>query len=92
MVNEVDSEDQKMNLGEIGNRLAKRYPDFDVRNYGDTKLSKFLRKFDFLEIMPDEKGGTAMWVSMKEERNKAPHQSNIKTIKKRKYKKKPNPK
>lgn len=66
MVNEVDSEDQKMNLGEIGNRLAKRYPDFDVRNYGDTKLSKFLKKFDFLEISTkSEGGGTSMWVSLK---------------------------
>lgn len=90
MLNELDSEDQKMNLGEIGNRLAKRYPDFDVRNYGDTKLSKFLNKFDFLEIMPDEKGGTAMWVSLKEENNKASHQANVRTVKKRKYKKKPN--
>lgn len=65
MINESDSEEQKMNLGEIGNRLAKRYPDFDVRNYGDTKLSKFLKKFSFLEIKADEDGGTAMWVKMK---------------------------
>lgn len=92
MLNEVDSEDQKMNLGEIGNRLAKRYPDFDVRNYGDTKLSKFLNKFDFIEIMPDEKGGTAMWVSMKEENDKAPQQNNTRTVKKKKHKKKSNPK
>ncbi|TJX15674.1 NYN domain-containing protein [Tissierella creatinini] len=90
LLNEVDSEDQKMNLGEIGNRLAKRYPDFDVRNYGDTKLSKFLKKFDFLDIMPDEKGGTAMWVSMKQEKSKIQHQGNIRTVKKRKYKKKSN--
>ena len=65
MMNESESEEQRMNLGEIGNRLAKRYPDFDVRNYGDTKLSKFLKKFDFLEINMDEDGGTAMWVTMK---------------------------
>ncbi len=89
MLNEVDSEDQKMNLSEIGNKLAKRYPDFDVRNYGDTKLSKFLKKFDFLEIMPDEKGGTAMWVSMKQE--KTTTRDNVRPIKKRKYKKKYNP-
>lgn len=91
MLNEVDSEDQKMNLGEIGNRLAKRYPDFDVRNYGDTKLSKFLKKFNFIEIMPDEKGGTAMWVSMKQEQDKSQQQTSIKANKKRKYKKKINP-
>lgn len=66
MLDEVDGTEQRMNMGEIGNRLAKRYPDFDVRNYGDTKLSKFLRKFDFLNIETDGEGGTSMWVTLKE--------------------------
>ncbi len=65
MMNEVDEADQRMNMGELGSRLVKRYPDFDVRNYGDTKLSKFLRKFDFLEIKSDGKGGSSMWVTLK---------------------------
>jgi uncharacterized LabA/DUF88 family protein len=65
MMNEVDAEDQSMNMGELGSRLIKRYPDFDVRNYGDTKLSKFLKKFDFLEINAKGKEGTSMWVSLK---------------------------
>ncbi|HWT73856.1 MAG TPA: NYN domain-containing protein [Mobilitalea sp.] len=65
MMNEVDEEDQRMNMGELGSRLVKRYPDFDVRNYGDTKLSKFLKKFDFLEINSNGKGGSSMWVSLK---------------------------
>ncbi len=64
MLNEVDEDDQRMNMGELGSRLVKRYPDFDVRNYGDTKLSKFLRKFDFLEINSNGKGGS-MWVTLK---------------------------
>ncbi len=67
MLNEVDGNNQSMNMGEIGNRLAKRYPDFDVRNYGDTKLSKFLKKMDFIQIENDKSGGTAMWVSLKDE-------------------------
>lgn len=65
MMNEVDEADQSMNMGELGSRLVKRYPDFDVRNYGDTKLSKFLKKFDFLEIKSRGKGGSSMWVSLK---------------------------
>ncbi len=65
MMNEVEA--QSMNMGEIGNRLVKRYPDFDVRNYGDTKLSKFLKKFDFLEFNTKGKDGTSMWVSLKGE-------------------------
>ena len=40
MMNESDAEDQSMNMGEIGNRLVKRYPDFDVRNYGGTRSSR----------------------------------------------------
>ncbi|MGB4587609.1 MAG: NYN domain-containing protein [Clostridiaceae bacterium] len=65
MMNEVEA--QSMNMGEIGNRLVKRYPDFDVRNYGDTKLSKFLKKFGFLEFNTKGKDGTSMWVSLKDE-------------------------
>jgi hypothetical protein len=65
MMNEVDEEDQRMNMGELGSRLVKRYPDFDVRNYGDTKLSKFLKKFDFLEINSNGKGGSSMWITLK---------------------------
>ena len=65
MVNEIDDEDQSMNIGELGSRLVKRYPDFDVRNYGDTKLSKFLKKFDFLEMHTKGAEGTSLWVSLK---------------------------
>lgn len=67
MINESDSETQGINMADIGNRLAKRYPDFDVRNYGHTKLSRFLRKFDFLEIKKEGNGGNSMWVSISEE-------------------------
>lgn len=67
MMNESDGEKQGLNMAEIGNRLAKRYPEFDVRNYGDTKLSRFLEKFDFLEIKTEGNEGHSMWVSMKQE-------------------------
>ena len=74
MMNEVDEEDQSMNMGELGSRLVKRYPDFDVRNYGDTKLSKFLKKFDFLEINSKGKGGSSMWVSLRAESSSQPEE------------------
>ncbi len=93
MMNEVDSEEQSMNMGELGSRLVKRYPDFDVRNYGDTKLSKFLRKFDFLEIKAMGKEGSSMWVSLKSdnmENNPVNKSTTTNTQKRRKrnYKKK----
>lgn len=89
MMNEIDEEDQSMNMGELGNRLVKRYPDFDVRNYGDTKLSKFLKKFDFLDIHTKGKEGTSMWVSIKPEPIQQSEVKNITPTKKRKktYKK-----
>jgi uncharacterized LabA/DUF88 family protein len=75
MMNEVEA--QSMNMGEIGNRLVKRYPDFDVRNYGDTKLSKFLKKFGFLEFNTKGKDGTSMWVSLKDEGIEIPEEPEV---------------
>lgn len=90
MMNEIDDEEQSMHMGELGSRLVKRYPDFDVRNYGDTKLSKFLKKFDFLEIhTKEEEGGTSMWVSLKQ---KTYPQKNTKTSNNQKKRKRTNKK
>lgn len=93
MMNEIDAEDQSMNMGELGSRLVKRYPDFDIRNYGDTKLSKFLMKFDFLEIKKKGKEGTSMWVSLKsdgeqEQEEKAEKKQDKKAVNKPFHKKK----
>lgn len=33
-----------LDLGVVGNRLSERYPDFDVRNYGYSKLSVFMNE------------------------------------------------
>ncbi len=33
-------------LGEVGSRLQKRFPDFDVRSYGTNLLSKLFEEFD----------------------------------------------
>ncbi len=44
--------DGEMNLGEVGDRLGKKFPDFDVRNYGYSKLSVFFReKMQHLELV-----------------------------------------
>lgn len=36
-----------MDIGELGSRLSKMYPSFDVRNYEYTKFSKFLEASEF---------------------------------------------
>jgi uncharacterized LabA/DUF88 family protein len=92
MLNEIDLEDQSINMGELGDKLVKRYPDFDVRNYGDTKLSKFLKKFDFLDIHTKGKEGKSLWISLKSNNTQQPEvkNTNPQNQKKRKryYKKK----
>lgn len=39
-----------IDMGELGSRLQKRHPDFDTRNYGYSKFSIFLKKFDSLTM------------------------------------------
>lgn len=58
---ENGDDDRGIDMGELGSRLQKRYPDFDTRNYGYSKLSKFLSKFDSLKLEPT---GTAINVSL----------------------------
>lgn len=51
IIDSNDDKDKKTHMGEIGSRLLNKYPDFDVRNYGYSKLSTFLNEeFDDLDI------------------------------------------
>lgn len=50
IVRENSDEDNWIFIGKVGNILLKRYPDFDVRNYGFTKLTPFLDSLDMFEI------------------------------------------
>ncbi len=38
-----DNDNKPVELGEVGSRLCEKYSDFDVRNYGYSKLSVFIR-------------------------------------------------
>ncbi len=53
MINE--SSHGRMELGSVGSRLTERYPDFDVRNYGYSKLSVFLDSFKHFEIVKENR-------------------------------------
>lgn len=52
----------EINIGELGSRLLNRYPDFDVRNYGYSKFSQFLKEFDGLSF---RQVGSSILVSQK---------------------------
>lgn len=47
--NELEDNREGFNIGELGQRLTKMYSDFDVRNYGYSRLSVFLKSFDCFE-------------------------------------------
>ena len=64
---ENDDKNKATGLGEIGNRLVKKYSDFDVRNYGYSSLSKFLEEMGSFEL---RKSNNVVTVRMKDNRTK----------------------
>ena len=50
-------------LGEVGSRLLKRYPDFDVRSYGTNQLTKLLGEFSSVQVIKD---GNSVMVELTE--------------------------
>ncbi len=62
IIDENANLEEEINIGELGSRLQGRYPDFDVRNYGYSKFSQFLKDFDSLTL---RKAGSSILVSQK---------------------------
>ena len=56
---------EEINIGELGSRLQGRYPDFDVRNYGYSKFSQFLKEFPCLNF---RQVGSSILVSQKSDK------------------------
>ncbi|WP_449316933.1 NYN domain-containing protein [Rubneribacter sp.] len=52
-------------LGEVGSRLLKRYPDFDVRSYGTNQLKKLLGEFPGVVVT---KEGNSVTVELAEDK------------------------
>ncbi len=67
IVRENSDEDNWIFIGKVGNILVKRYPDFDVRNYGFTKLTPFLDSLDMFEIKGErmENGKSQYYIHLK---------------------------
>ncbi len=62
MISDNNAEGKETGLGEIGSRLVKIFPDFDIRNYHYSKLSEFLKDLPSLSV---ENRDSAVWVSLK---------------------------
>ena len=67
IITENQNNDKETGLGEVGSRLVKLYPDFDVRRYGYSLLSKFLETFPKLKL---EQDGTQVTVMLYEDKSK----------------------
>ncbi|MDD6320543.1 MAG: NYN domain-containing protein [Oscillospiraceae bacterium] len=50
MIDEMDDGTGWVRTSRVGDQLIKRYPDFDVRNFGSKSLNKFLMSFPSLEV------------------------------------------
>lgn len=55
IIAENDDRARTTGLAEIGNRLIKKYSDFDVRTYGYSTLSRFVGEMERFEVV-DHKG------------------------------------
>ena len=62
MITDNSAEGRETGLGEIGSRLVKIFPDFDIRNYHYSKLSEYLSDFPSLQVTNKD---SAVWVSLK---------------------------
>lgn len=67
IITENQNTDKETGLAEVGNRLVKIYPDFDVRSYGYSLLSKFLEEFPRIHMT---KKGNMVTVSLNEDISK----------------------
>ncbi|MCM1578207.1 MAG: NYN domain-containing protein [Ruminococcus sp.] len=68
IIEEVSDDNGWASLSEVGNILLKRYPSFDVRNFGCQKLTPFIKSLGLFEIysVPSEKGNVrVMYVRAK---------------------------
>lgn len=50
LLSSESSEDGWMSLAEVGNKLGQKFPDFDVRNFGFSKLSQFIKSTGKYEL------------------------------------------
>ena len=63
IITENENKGKNVELASVGNRLVNMYPDFDVRNYGYSLLSRFLQESGLFLL---EKSDNVITISLKE--------------------------
>ena len=61
---------KQTSLAEVGNRLRKKYPDFDVRSFGYSYLSTFIEDMPRFELIRKESTVTVTLVDPKSKKDK----------------------
>lgn len=62
IVNETSDESGWLNAGTLGSILVKRFPEFNVRNYGFSKMTPFLDSIDTIETRREDLGKNGVQV------------------------------
>ena len=57
ILNKMSDEDGWLSTGKLGDQLSKRMPEFDVRNYGFSKLTPFIKSLGDYELQKIPVGG-----------------------------------
>ena len=63
IITENENKGKNVELASVGNRLVNMYPDFDVRNYGYSLLSRFLQESGLFLL---DKRDNVITISLKE--------------------------
>ena len=63
IINENENKGKSVELAAVGNRLVTMYPDFDVRNYGYSLLSKFVEDASLFKL---EKNQNVLTIMLKD--------------------------
>ena len=70
IITESSDEDGWVNLGVVGDKLNKRFPEFDTRNYGYTKLSSLITSLRQFESQPRKIGNSKVSYYIKNKADK----------------------
>lgn len=86
IIRENSDEDGWVFIADIGTLLLKRYPDFDVRNFGFKKLMPFINSLKTVEIRVEKHGNSRLVYAREKEamESKAPSQKVTKKAAKKK--------
>ena len=71
IINKFSDEDGWLSSGKLGDQLSKRLPDFDVRNFGFSKLTPFVKSLGVYEVQKVALGNgqKQIYVRLKERKN-----------------------